>query len=284
MRRDFLLYAIVVIVLQSSISVLNCIAQPNDATTVELLEKRIVELQYRIDSLDAYNSFLQTSINRMTNTPIVFSPWDVLSDEDPKKKKFYDASVNPERMIEKRLQEIDFRYRIPYNETLRNYLDFYTIKRDKQMKDILKKFSKYEKDFKDIFQKHNIPTELTALCIVESACNPKAYSYAGAAGMWQLMEKTAMQYGLVINSLYDERLDPTASAEAAAKFLSDAFSYYKDWRLAIASYNCGQARVDSAIRKAGTRDYWSVSSFLPKETQGYLPSLIAVLYYIKYHA
>ena len=92
-----------------------------------------------------------------------------------------------------------------------------------------------------------------------------------------------MQYNLKINSYIDERLDPIASAHAAAKYLRDSYTIFGDWFLAISSYNCGVGNVNKAIRRAGSRDFWKIYPYLPRETRGYVPSFIAALYMLEYY-
>lgn len=85
--------------------------------------------------------------------------------------------------------------------------------------------------------------ELRYLVIVESALNPKAISPAGAAGLWQ-RAPTGKIYGLSVNSLVDERMDPVKSTEAACRFLKDLYRIYGDWWLVLAAYNCGPGNVN----------------------------------------
>ena len=138
--------------------------------------------------------------------------------------------------------------------------------------------------FEEIFNKYDMPLELKYMAVIESALNPVAVSRAGAKGMWQFMYKTARDYGLEINSYVDERLDPVASADAAARFLSDSYAIFGDWNLAISSYNCGAGNVNKAIRRSGgKRDFWSIYPYLPRETRGYVPAFVGAMYAIRYY-
>jgi membrane-bound lytic murein transglycosylase D len=52
-----------------------------------------------------------------------------------------------------------------------------------------------------------------------------------------------------------------------------------DWQLALASYNCGPARVMAAIQAAGgQKDFWAIYHLLPYETRAYVPKFIAFCY------
>jgi membrane-bound lytic murein transglycosylase D len=132
---------------------------------------------------------------------------------------------------------------------------------------------------------YNLPLELKYLTIVESVLNPTARSRRGASGLWQFMMATGKSYGLEINSLIDERMDPEKSTAAACRYLKDLFSIYGDWNLVIAAYNCGAGNVNKAIRRAnGKADFWTVYRFLPRETRAYLPLFIAANYMMNYYA
>jgi membrane-bound lytic murein transglycosylase D len=131
--------------------------------------------------------------------------------------------------------------------------------------------------------KHDLPFELAYLPVIESALNPQARSHMGAVGLWQFMPATGKKYGLEINSLIDERMDPIRSTEAACLFLKALYAIFNDWNLVIAAYNCGPGNVNKAIHRAGgKRDFWSIYPFLPKETRGYLPIFIAASYAMNY--
>jgi membrane-bound lytic murein transglycosylase D len=132
--------------------------------------------------------------------------------------------------------------------------------------------------FEEYLAKYNVPYHIKYLSIIESNLQPRAKSPAGAGGLWQFIPSTARMYNMAINATTDERSDTHRASEAAAKLLSDLYKYHGDWALAMASYNCGAGRVNSAIRQAGSKDYWKVRKFLPYETQKYVPYFMAVVY------
>lgn len=128
-------------------------------------------------------------------------------------------------------------------------------------------------------EKRNMPTEIALLPVVESAFQPFAYSSGRAAGLWQFIPSTGKYYGLKQNWWYDGRRDIIASTRAALDFLQDlARTFNGDWELALAAYNSGSGTVGRAIKKNRKRgkatDFWSLK--LPKETQGYVPRLLAI--------
>jgi len=128
-------------------------------------------------------------------------------------------------------------------------------------------------------EKRNLPTELVLLPIVESAYQTFAYSHGRASGIWQFIPSTGKIYGLKQNWWYDGRRDVYASTQAALTYLEDLNREFKgNWLHALAAYNSGSGTVRRAIRKNKKRgkptDFWHLK--LPKETQAYVPKLLAL--------
>ena len=193
------------------------------------------------------------------------------------------TSSIPDSVYIRRLKEMNSFITLPYNDIVRGYLIHYSEKMKSGMKRIIGLSSYYMPIFQETFDRHGLPEELKAMAIIESALNPTAVSRAGAKGMWQFMYNTAKIYVLHIDSFVDERLDPVKSSDAAARYLKDAYKIFGDWNLAIASYNCGAGNVQKAIKRAGSRQFWDIWPFLPRETRGYVPAFVGALYAMKYH-
>ena len=182
-----------------------------------------------------------------------------------------------------RLRALPFVIEVPYNEVVRRYILRYVKHNPRQLASLQRKADYYFPLFEDILGKYDLPFELCYLPVIESALNPQARSHMGAVGLWQFMPATGKKYGLEVNSLVDERMDPIRSTEAACRFLKALYSIFGDWNLVIAAYNCGPGNVNKAIHRAGgKRDFWSIYPFLPKETRGYLPIFIAASYAMNY--
>ncbi|MDF1564612.1 MAG: LysM peptidoglycan-binding domain-containing protein [Deltaproteobacteria bacterium] len=122
-----------------------------------------------------------------------------------------------------------------------------------------------------------VPRDLVFLSMIESGYSLHAYSSASAVGLWQFMKPTGLEYDLRIDEWVDERRDPEASTEAAARFLSWLHGEFDDWFLAFAAYNGGPGRVGRAITRLGDDDYWSLcrKKALPTETCRYVPKIVA---------
>lgn len=125
-----------------------------------------------------------------------------------------------------------------------------------------------------ILAEEGVPDDVLYLAMIESGLNPRAYSYAHAAGVWQFIPSTGRLYGLTVNSIYDERLHVEASTRAACRYLRKLHEQFGDWYLAFAAYNCGEMRVDREIRRSHSRDYWKLKR-LPRQTRGYVPAYLA---------
>lgn len=189
----------------------------------------------------------------------------------------------PDSIYKQRLQALPFVIEVPYNEVVRRYILRYVKHSPRQLAALQRKAEYYFPIFEDILAKHNLPYELCYMPVIESALNPQARSHMGATGLWQFMPATGKKYGLEINSLVDERMDPIRSTEAACLFLKNLFAIFQDWNLVIAAYNCGPGNVNKAIHRAGgKRDFWSIYPYLPSETRGYLPIFIAASYAMNY--
>lgn len=194
----------------------------------------------------------------------------------------YTSDIPDEVFIEN-IKKMNSIIPIPYNNVVKNYIVFYTQKTPHRTAGILGLAKYYIPMFEEIFDSYNMPKELAAVAIIESALNPFAVSVAKAKGMWQFMYTTGKQYDLEISSYVDERLDPEKSCHAAARYLRDAYAIFGDWALAISSYNCGAGNVNKAIRRAGSRDFWSIYPYLPTETRGYVPAFVGALYMLNYY-
>ena len=193
------------------------------------------------------------------------------------------SSNVPDSVFIERIHRMNSYITVPYNEKVRNYMILYSEKMPTKMQYMLGLSNYYMPIFEEILSKYDMPQELKYMAIIESALNPTATSRVGARGMWQFMYKAARAYGLKINSFVDERLDPVKSADAAARYLRDSYRIFGDWNLAISSYNCGPGNVNKAIKRSGSRAFWDIYEFLPRETRGYVPAFVGAMYAFTYY-
>jgi len=186
-------------------------------------------------------------------------------------------------IFKNRLESIRKEVDLSYNEHVQKYIDTY-IGRKEHIGKMLGLSKYYFPIFEKALKEFGLPDELKYITVVESALNPNAVSRSGAVGPWQFMSATAKGYGLTMDTYTDERKDPQKASLAAAHYLLDAHKRIGDWLLAIAAFNCGTGAVTRAIAKSGgVADFWKVRSFLPLETQNYVPAFIATVYAMNYH-
>ena len=188
-------------------------------------------------------------------------------------------------LIKSRLNALNHQtpFDVSYNQATLSAVKLYINKRKYLISKMLGMAQFYFPLFEQELIILKLPVELKYLPIVESALNPSAVSRVGAVGLWQFMPKTAKMMGLNISSYKDERRDPLLSTKHACLYLKHLYTIYHDWSLALAAYNAGPGNVNKAIRRSGgKKSYWEIRSFLPKETQNYVPSFIAVMYMMEY--
>lgn len=191
----------------------------------------------------------------------------------------------PDSVYVSMLERIPSAIRLSYNAVVRESIELYLFKRKALVSSMLSLADLYFPEIEMELDRQGLPLELKYLTIVESSLNPSAFSPRGAAGLWQFMLPTARIYGLKINSLVDERLDPSKSTQAASKMFAELYRLYGDWWLAIAAYNCGAGNVNRAIKRSGKESpsFWEIYSFLPKETRRYIPLFIGAYFAMYYH-
>ena len=183
-----------------------------------------------------------------------------------------------------RLSRIPSIIELPYNDVVQKFIDRYSGKLRHSVSFMLGASNFYMPIFEEALEAYQLPLELKYLPVIESALNPTAVSRVGATGLWQFMLGTGKMYGLEVNSLVDERRDPIKSSYAAAHYLKDLYNIFGDWSLVIAAYNCGPETINKAIRRSnGSKDYWQIYPYLPKETRGYVPAFIAANYIMNYY-
>ena len=144
-------------------------------------------------------------------------------------------------------------------------------------RNLLARINTYRDAFARILEEESVPIGLLGVALVESGFNPFALSSKGARGIWQFMPATAVRYGLPVSRDRDHRTHPEHSTRAAARYLRDLYNQFGDWKLALAAYNAGEARVQRVIGRTGIRTFEEMSrrGYLPAETRNYVPAVLA---------
>jgi len=176
----------------------------------------------------------------------------------------------------------EFPAKFPFNHSIHpeawGFIHDYLQKNQKNLTQMKTWALPYFTLIENIMSQYNLPKELKYLAVIESGLNTQAISWAGARGPWQFMPETAKEFGLEVSRWNDERTDYFRSTHAAAKLLSSLYNEYKDWLLVIAAYNGGAGRVNSAMKKSGSKDFWKLQHYLPEESKIHVKKFIATHY------
>jgi membrane-bound lytic murein transglycosylase D len=175
-------------------------------------------------------------------------------------------------------RKIQFSMTLVENERVRYFIDTFCGKLRDFFVQALARSGKYIPMMATVLQEAGLPEDLVYLSLIESGFSPSAYSRAKAVGPWQFIRATGVRYGLRIDNWVDERRDPVKSTRAAAAYLKDLHQQFGEWFLAAAAYNAGERRVETALQRSNTSDFWDLTerkTQLKLETRNYVPKFIA---------
>ena len=198
----------------------------------------------------------EASAQQTSNASTV--PRPVRSPRIPEKAKFADTEYD--------LDRIDLYERLDRELTAISYTHGNTLL-------LLKRANRYFPEILPILKKNGVPEDIIYLACIESSLNPRAYSPAKAAGIWQFIPSTAKQYGLEVNEYVDERYDVEKATAAACRFLKSLKAKYGDWESVAAAYNAGPARITKELdaQLAST----AMDLYLNEETTRYMFRILA---------
>src|SRR5271154_2325284 len=165
------------------------------------------------------------------------------------------------------------------NDSVLQYLSFFQTEHGRLIVETgLRRAGRYKEMIRRVLKEEGMPQDLIYLAQAESAFQPQAVSRAGARGIWQFMPFRGQEYDLERTWWIDERSDPEKATRAAAHHLRDLYGMFGDWYLVMAAYNSGPLNVSRAVERTGYADFWQLqkNNALPKETQNYVPIIIAL--------
>jgi membrane-bound lytic murein transglycosylase D len=174
-------------------------------------------------------------------------------------------------------RKIEFSMPVVENDRVRYFVSFFSGRKKDFFERALARSGRYIPMMATILREEGLPEDLVYLSLIESGFSPSAYSRAKAVGPWQFIRATGLRYGLKINWWIDERRDPVKSTRAAAAYLKDLHNLFGEWFLAAAAYNAGERKVEKAMNRSRTNDFWLLSqkTYLKRETRNYVPKFIA---------
>ncbi len=195
---------------------------------------------------------------------------------------FVPADESPE-LIADRLGCLQKTIELSYNSKVHAFIDYFTVRDREYTKMVLRRKDIYFPLFEKKLKEYGLPDELKYLSIIESGLNPRVMSAAHAVGLWQFMSGTGSYFGLHNNWFTDDRMDPEKATDSACRYLSQLYSIFHNWHLALAAYNSGPGTVRWAVRRSGyKKTFWEIYSYLPRETRSYVPQYIAIIYAMNY--
>jgi len=269
-----------------------------------------VDLFYKMKSLELQIGQLKSSLSKagdVQNLALVKN----FESQFTEMKTHYDRSVDDLGIYEKKMSEEDrliLRITRIFGECELNLPEGFTQEVKKYIKNwqstnllanIIQRAVKngYETAISREMLKKSLPPHFFYLALQESGFNPQACgpptAYGFAKGMWQFIPDTARQYGLHVGRLYeyrmpdpeDERHDFEKSTQAAAAYIRDLYDTeaQASGLLVMASYNWGETRVRSLIRKMPQnpkeRNFWhllgSYIGQIPEQTYNYVFSILS---------
>jgi membrane-bound lytic murein transglycosylase D len=240
-----------------------------DLRSDERLEKELERVLEGSNSLESVAQQQSDSSDQQKSEP---APIDEANEATPA----VDANVKAKAEAEIKSTRSDLP--LMMTDQVAGYINFYSTRGRGMLERALARSGRYDEMIRRVLKEEGVPQDLIYLAQAESGFHPLAVSRVGARGMWQFMGSRAKGYGLQRNFWVDERQDPEKSTRAAARHLKDLYAQFGDWYLAMAAYNSGPGRVQSAVKRTGYADFWELyrRNVLPKETRNYVPIIVAV--------
>ncbi len=246
----------------------------------KIVPKRMTES--RLFSLILLLSLFRTGIAHSQSEETVIGELEVIEDSVATLAEKGDGFLTGDELLA-RLESVGSCVDLRVTDVVRGYIRNYVNRNSEKASMMLGRRLTYFPLYEEKMREYGVPEDLKYLSVVESALNAKAVSRVGATGLWQFMPSTGGEYGLHTNSAVEDRSNPVKSTDAAARHLRDLYKMFDDWALALAAYNSGAGRVNSAIKRAGSRDFWQIQKFLPLETRNYVPAFIAATYLCNFY-
>jgi membrane-bound lytic murein transglycosylase D len=225
-----------------------------------------------LDELEAFRAGDGFSEQKSTPAPI-----DEIAEQTIPQPEKFDPSLRGR--AESEANSVPHDVPLTVNDQVLTYLNYFQTPRGSAIvENGLRRQGRYREMIRRVLKEEGLPQDLIYLAQAESAFLPQAVSKAGARGMWQFMSFAGHKYGLQKTWWVDERQDPEKATRAAARDLRDLYDQFGDWYLAMAAYNSGAGMVQHAVERTGYADFWELyhRNVLPKETQNYVPIILAL--------
>lgn len=176
------------------------------------------------------------------------------------------------------LENYYFDIPVVYNDSVKKWIHYFSNRGRDYFETYSARGGRYAPMLGNMLEDNGLPRDLIYLAMAESGFQAKAKSYAKAVGLWQFIPSTGRHYGLKIDWYIDERRDPIKSTIAASKYLKKLYEDYGDWEIAASAYNAGEGKVNRAIARYKTDNFWDLRKgrYLKSETKNYVPKIMAL--------
>lgn len=185
-----------------------------------------------------------------------------------------------EQQVESAVSQAKLDFNFKPNGLIQSFINYYQGRGRATMENGLRRSGRFMTMARKIFKEEGVPQDIAWLGQVESAWSPVARSWAAAVGLWQFIPSTGARYGLNQNYYVDERSSFEKATRASARYLKWLANRYDgNWELAMAAYNSGEGRIDSAVARSGYADFWEIyqRGLIPQETRNYVPNILATI-------
>lgn len=121
------------------------------------------------------------------------------------------------------------------------------------------------------FKEEGVPEDFKFLSIQESALIADAVSTSNAVGFWQFKDFTALEMGLRVDKVVDERLNIVSSSRAAARYIKKNNVFFDNWLYALQAYQMGAGGVLRSVKESQSgvkhmeitaSTYWYVKKYI----------------------
>jgi membrane-bound lytic murein transglycosylase D len=137
----------------------------------------------------------------------------------------------------------------------------------------IKRSGRYFPEIERILKEYGIPDDFKYLACAESDLS-NAVSPAGATGIWQIMEGTGKEAGMMINKEVDYRYNLEESTRFACEYFKRAYTRFGSWTMAAASYNNGFSGLSEQVDLQKETNYYDL--LLNEETARYVFRIAAL--------
>jgi len=191
---------------------------------------------------------------------------------NPQKSYFLDGAEHL------KLENYYFDIPVVYNDSVKKWIHYFSNRGRNYFEIYSARGGRYVPMLGNMLEDNGLPRDLIYLAMAESGFQAKAKSYARAVGLWQFIPSTGRHYGLKIDWYIDERRDPIKSTIAASKYLKKLYEDYGDWEIAASAYNAGEGKLNRAIARYKTDNFWDLRKgrYLKSETKNYVPKIMAL--------